>query len=100
MLALALARQGQLNAARAAIEPSLAFHRELRSAGSEDLDQHVQLALSLYVAALANPSLAQGLLQEAARIIKELPREGPKRQDAIRLRGWIAEEMTKRGSPA
>jgi len=58
----------------------------------------VQLALSLYVAALANPSQAQGLLPEAARIVNELPREGPKRQDAIRLRAWIAEEMSKRPS--
>jgi tetratricopeptide (TPR) repeat protein len=97
-LALALARQGQLNEARAAVEPALAFHRQLRVAGSEDADQQLQLATSLYVAALANPSQAAGLLPEAARIVSELPREAPKRRDAIRLRGWIAEEMARRGS--
>jgi hypothetical protein len=96
ILALALARQGKLNEARAAIELALAFHRSLLAGGSEDVQQHFQLAIALYAAALASPPQAPGLLPEAKRIIDGLPPAIARQKSVTRVRGWITEEMARR----
>jgi tetratricopeptide (TPR) repeat protein len=95
VLALALARQGRLNEARQAVEPALGFHRSLLARGSEDIDQHVQLALSLYAAALASPAQAPGLVAEAKRIVDALPPEALRRKPIARVREWIVAEGGK-----
>jgi tetratricopeptide (TPR) repeat protein len=95
VLALALARQGRLNEARQAVEPALGFHRSLLARGSDDINQHVQLALSLYAAALASPAQAPGLVAEAKRMVDALPPEALRRKPVVRVREWIVAEGRK-----
>ena len=93
VLALSLARAGKVNDARATIEPVLSFQRSLLARGAEDVDQRWQLAMALYVAALASPPQATALLSEAKSIIDKLPPAVLKRKSVSRVRGWITAEM-------
>ena len=96
LLALSLARQGKLEPARAAVAPALEFQESLRARGSQDVDQLLQLALTLYAAAVASPPRAPELLAEATRTLDNLPVKTRVRKDATRLRGWIGEEMARK----
>jgi hypothetical protein len=96
LLAIILAREGKLAEARAVNEPALAFHRELLQRGSEDVNQHLVLASSLYAAALASPSQAPGLLPEAKRILDGLPQQAQKTKTVSRVRDWIVTAMAQK----
>jgi hypothetical protein len=77
LLAIALARQGRLDDARAFAQPALAVQRRLQAMpGNSDIFQRAQYATALYAAALAEPAGVSSprapLLAEARKVYDSL----------------------------
>ena len=75
LLAIALARRGRIDEARALAEPALAFQRELHARRTDDQWHKVSLALALVAAAESTPAKAGALLAEAQAALDSLPAE-------------------------
>jgi tetratricopeptide (TPR) repeat protein len=84
-LALALARSGQGDEARALIEPQLAFLRETERRNVDDQVFRLALLQALYAAAIAQPSQARELLAEARVLYDGLH---PDMRGAWTVRWW------------
>ena len=98
LLALSVARQGRREEAAQMIEPLLKKQRAIAAGGSDMLFQRFYLALSLLAAAVADPVRSPALLAEAAATIDRLPADITRRRTVALVRGWIADEMKKKGS--
>ena len=75
LLAIALARSGRSDDARALAEPALAFQRELNARKTDDRWHKWSLALALVAAAESTPAKASSLLAEAQVALDSLPAE-------------------------
>ena len=73
MLALALAGEHRSEEARGIIDPIVKFHRELAARNHGDLQQHVELARTLYAQAIIEPANRAALLHEAASLLDAVP---------------------------
>ena len=73
LLAIALARSGRSDDARALAEPALAFQRELNARKTDDQWHKWSLALALVAAAESTPAKASVLLAEAQVALDSLP---------------------------
>ena len=86
-LAIALARSGRIDDARALAEPALAFQRELNARKTDDQWHKWNLALALVAAAESTPAKANVLLAEAQAALDSLPADA---------RGVHASQMVQR----
>jgi hypothetical protein len=75
LLAIALARGGRIDDARALAEPALAFQRELNARKTDDQWHKWSLALALLAAAESTPAKAAVMLAEAQAALDSLPAE-------------------------
>jgi tetratricopeptide (TPR) repeat protein len=94
--AMTAVQLGRYDEAQAIIEPVLKFHRELYARpGNDDLTQHIELALALYVSSLAAPHRKPAQLAEAVAIMDSLP---PAMRQLISMKVWrdrIAQEQKR-----
>jgi tetratricopeptide (TPR) repeat protein len=84
-LALALARSGQADEARALMEPQLTFLRETEQRNVDDQFFRWVLLQALYASAVAQPSQARALLAEARALFEGLH---PDMRSAWTVRWW------------
>jgi aminoglycoside N3'-acetyltransferase len=77
------------------VEPSLDYYRKLQVQGANHLEFRQHFARALYVQALAQTNDAAGgaqardSLDQAARLLNELPDEARELHDSKELLGWI-----------
>jgi tetratricopeptide (TPR) repeat protein len=90
--AVALARLGRLDEARAMIGPALAFHRGLVARRAGDPSLREEAALTTYAAAIAGAGDRAALLAEAASLVAVMPPEYARAATVTWLRGQIARE--------
>ncbi|WP_295992706.1 hypothetical protein [Rugamonas sp.] len=91
--ALALARLRRLPEARALVKLALDEQRAQIAAGSDDQTLRMELAQSLYVSALTQPTAGMAELKEAAALLDRLPAEMQAYRTVRLWRGRIADEM-------
>jgi hypothetical protein len=96
LAALAFARSGHRDEAQALIAPVLAFERELAARNRDDAYQRYELAVALYVAAIAGTGDAAAQLAEANALLAGLPPETRRLRDTIVLQERIAAERARR----
>jgi hypothetical protein len=96
LLALILTRLDRRPEAQQAVAPALKLHRELQARNGDDLALRIELARTLYAAALAGNVKETALLAEAAAQIDGLPSSLRNLKSARLIRGDIAEEQGSR----
>jgi tetratricopeptide (TPR) repeat protein len=96
--ALILSRLNRQAEAQQLIAPLLKFERELTTLNHDDPTQRLELALALYVAAVAGLGEPATQLAEAATIMDKLPPEMKQLRSTSVIRGYIADEQTRRRS--
>ena len=89
-LALAQAREGRLDAARASLAPALATLRAALARPHDDLTLQLQQAQAEFVEALVEPAQHAALLRAAAAHLDGLPAEMRATHTVTRWRAWIA----------
>jgi tetratricopeptide (TPR) repeat protein len=87
VLALALAGEQRGAEARSIIDPIVRFHRELAARNHGDMQQHVELARTLYAQAIIEPTNRASLLREAAALLDAVP---PQMQALRSVQLWRA----------
>jgi tetratricopeptide (TPR) repeat protein len=96
LLALILARLDRRPEAQQAVAPALKLHRELQVRNGDDLALRIELARTLYAAALAGVGKETALLTEAAALIDGLPPSLRNLKSASLTRREIAVEQARR----
>jgi len=84
-LAMALARQGKLSAAREIVGPIVRFEQSLLARNHGDVWVPYELACALYAESLAEPARRVGLLRRATALLNGLP---PRLQRLHDVRQW------------
>ena len=95
--ALVLARLNRLPEAQALAAESLKFERELSPRNVDDPSQRLDLAISLYVAAVSGLGDRAAQLAEAAALVDRLPAGTRALASTTQWRARIAEEQKTRG---
>ena len=95
-LAMALAREGKLDAAAQMIGPAVQFERELAAKNHGDQWVPVELAGALYVLALADRKESAVLLREAARLLDGTALPVRNTHDVRLWREWIRQALKSR----
>jgi len=95
-MALVLARLGRSEEAQKIVAGSLKFQRELVARNRDSAGQRFELAVTLYVAAVAGLGDANAQLAEAAAIMQKLPAEMQALRSVALWQQRIAEERTRR----
>ena len=95
--ALMLSRLNRQAEAQRLIAPALKFERELSPLNHDDPSQRLELAITLYVAAVAGLGDPAAQLTEAAALIDHLPQEMRQLRSTSLIRGDIALEQKGRG---
>jgi len=100
MLGMILAALERRAEAWKMIEPDVAFQRSLLARGNDDMGQRLELANTLFVAALVQPTeasdYADKLLDESAALLEALPTQLKQHRTARELRDRIAAEKKAR----
>jgi hypothetical protein len=96
--ALIQARLNRQSEASQRIAPLLKFERELTPLNHDDPSQRLELAFALYVAAISGLGDPAAQLAEAATIMDKLPPEMKQLRSTSVIRGYIADEQTRRRS--
>jgi hypothetical protein len=82
------------------IEPEIKVQRDLKARGTDDVMQQIQLATTLYAAALtqarADSERSVAWLDESAAILEALPAQVKKCRSWREVRGWVADEKKAR----
>ena len=94
-LAIALARQGKRDEARATLIPVQAYYRLPLVMTSDDQTLKGNRARVLFASALANPEKRASLLAEATKQLDAMPQSLKRLNWAVRIRDEIAAEMKK-----
>jgi tetratricopeptide (TPR) repeat protein len=100
-LALAVARQHRREEALELLNPALAFYRENQSKGDDSIFGRWNLALALFVQAVALPDDSSGrakrraALDEASALLDGLSAEAKQLTESRLYSGWIAAERAK-----
>jgi len=94
--AIALARLGRQDDARAAASEALAFQRSIAPRNRDDAAQRLELAQALYAAAISGLGDGPAQLAEAAAIVQKLPPEMLKLRDVAAWQQRIAGERSRR----
>ena len=94
--ALTLARLNRQSDAQKLIGPALKFERELSPRNRDDPSQRFELAVALYVAAVAGLGDAAAQVAEASALMDKLPPEMRALRDTTIWRERIAEERSRR----
>jgi tetratricopeptide (TPR) repeat protein len=94
--AIALARLGRQDEARAAASEALAFQRSIAPRNRDDAAQRLELAQALYAAAISGLGDGPAQLAEAAAIVQKLPPEMLKLRDVAAWQQRIAGERSRR----
>ncbi len=97
LLALALLGQGRDAEAREAISPALLIMRGLQQRNRQDAMVNVEIAKTLYVAALTDPARHDALLREATAMMDAAPASIRGLLDVQLWRGRMAQEAKLRG---
>ena len=95
--ALMLSRLNRQAEAQRLIAPALKFERELSPLNHDDPSQRLELAITLYVAAVAGLGDPAAQLTEAAALIDHLPQEMRQLRSTALIRNDIALEQKGRG---
>jgi tetratricopeptide (TPR) repeat protein len=95
-MALVLARLGRGEEAQKIVAGSLKFQRELAARNRDSAGQRFELAVTLYVAAVAGLGDANAQLAEAAAIMQKLPAEMQALRSVAVWQQRITEERTRR----
>ena len=96
--ALVLTRLNRREDAQKVITPVLKFERELSPRNRDDPSQRYELAVALYVAAVAGLGDTPAQLTEASALMDKLPPEMRALRDVTLWRDRIAEERSRRGA--
>jgi serine/threonine protein kinase len=101
LLAQAETGQGRREGALKTIEPALTHYRKMQVQGASYLSFRQHFARALYAQAVAQPADAPGnaqrrdSLDQAARLLNDLPEEARQLHDSKELLGWIESERKK-----
>ncbi len=91
LLAIALARVGRNDEARALAGPALAFQREFSARKTDEQWHKLSLALALLASAQSTPSKAGALLAEAQAALDSLPAEARGARRSLTAQALIAD---------